>query len=338
MSIRIILTLFALLLAETTLFSFPSTSSLQEECATTFAPDRTWLDHQGVLGPQLLKISKDKKAMKTIFEQILQCTTRIKKTQTIGNSPSNFPKNRCPHFIPFDDNIPCRDTLPNFYISGSEVLAEGQKYLLVQAPLQETLEDFWRMIITAKSPLIVTTVTPYEGKGTAEKCVAYWKDFLPMQVDQFRIERVGTDEIIRSLGSERIVQRLFRISNPDNTQVFQVTQLHYEYWKDNSVPQLPLFQTLLRHIDAMHLSVDDPITVHCHAGMGRTGTFVTAYTLHQQLRKNKDAFITGKMALNIPKCVLSLRIQRKSLVANPKQLQFIYQSCAASFKELLGEP
>ena len=88
-------------------------------------------------------------------------TRLITKPTTVGSTPEWKYKNRHTSFPPFDFNRSCKE-IPNFYISGSDIVTEDQVYLVTAAPLQDTVGDFWTAVLHRKSPLIITTAMPIE--------------------------------------------------------------------------------------------------------------------------------------------------------------------------------
>ena len=72
-----------------------------------------------------------------------------------------------------------------------------------------------------------------------------------------------------------------------------ISQYHFTVWPDHGVPDHPtaLLQFVRRVMTASRDS-KGPVVVHCSAGVGRTGTFVTLFTQLQRIEKeaNVDVF------------------------------------------------
>ena len=63
----------------------------------------------------------------------------------------------------------------------------------------------------------------------------------------------------------------------------------------------------IRRVRKLHpVSLDQPLLVHCSAGVGRTGTFVTLDMMLQQMR--------AEGTLSVCQCVRQLRTQRMKMV------------------------
>ena len=73
----------------------------------------------------------------------------------------------------------------------------------------------------------------------------------------------------------------------------------------------------IRHVRKLFpASQDQPLLVHCSAGVGRTGTFITLDMMMQQMR--------AEDTLSVCQCVRNLRTQRMKMVQSQVQL---YPKC-----------
>lgn len=108
------------------------------------------------------------------------------------------------------------------------------------------------------------------------------------------------------------------ISTQDKLSVYRVTpqgkepryiaRMHYDTWPDYGVIPLEELQELIRRVTFMVPNPNDPIWVHCRAGIGRTGTLVTALILKDQNnRKELKRENLGEQLISI---ILQLRSQR----------------------------
>ena len=64
-----------------------------------------------------------------------------------------------------------------------------------------------------------------------------------------------------------------------------VTHMHYTAWPDHGVPQNAMsLISFIRRVRKQHPpSLEQPLLVHCSAGVGRTGTFIILDSVMQQL-------------------------------------------------------
>jgi protein tyrosine phosphatase len=109
---------------------------------------------------------------------------------------------------------------------------------------------------------------------------------------------------------------------PEGQEVRQVVQLHCTDWPDFGVPKSTTVTTdLLDELDIRKKALEDPIVVHCSAGIGRTGTFVAIHMSIQKHSRNQE--------INIKDTVQSLRSQRLGMVQSKEQYMFVYNVVAA---------
>ena len=90
----------------------------------------------------------------------------------------------------------------------------------------------------------------------------------------------------------------------------KVIQFHYTAWPDHGVPDNVMsIISFIRHVRKLFpTSVDQPqpVLVHCSAGIGRSGTFITLDMMMQQMK--------DKATLSVCQCVRYLRTQRMKMV------------------------
>jgi protein tyrosine phosphatase len=96
-----------------------------------------------------------------------------------------------------------------------------------------------------------------------------------------------------------------------------VIQLQYLVWPDKSVPEMVWSLVAFRHrvrslFDSVSLN-KGPLLVHCSAGVGRTGTFISLDMLLDLAEK------TG--SINVNKVVKHLRRQRMLCVQTKVQFR-----------------
>lgn len=126
-------------------------------------------------------------------------------------------------------------------------------------------------------------------------------------------------------------------------EAFNLSRVAYEGWPDHGIPRgdagLDEFVTLIKTVAKEHeKDPKRPIWVHCVAGMGRTGTFITAYSVWQQALqyKAKEGQLPSDATLNqmIKTAVLRGREQRgEYYVQTAEQLCF----AAKAIERLLSE-
>lgn len=264
--------------------------------------------------------SKRSKA-RQLFTKVKDLSAKIVKPSSYASRPECITKNRHQAFLPYDENRSCRE-IEDFYISASDVVTPLQSYVVAQAPLENTVTDFWKMVLYKKSALIITACMPVESGS--DKCFPYWEaQFLPSKVLGFRI--CLDNELVLQEGSfsQRIVKREFIAYNEKNNEKRTITQLHFENWPDFGTPDPELFQIYLYHVDTCLKNSESPIVVHCSAGIGRSGVFVAVHSLRKEL-------LAQPRDLSVSQRVYDLRKQRAHMVTTSKQFQFIYKALLSS--------
>eukprot|EP01126_Amoeba_proteus_P021751 TRINITY_DN2216_c0_g2_i7.p1 TRINITY_DN2216_c0_g2~~TRINITY_DN2216_c0_g2_i7.p1 ORF type:complete len:355 (-),score=68.55 TRINITY_DN2216_c0_g2_i7:246-1310(-) len=100
-------------------------------------------------------------------------------------------------------------------------------------------------------------------------------------------------------------------------EVRQIVQLHCTKWPDHGVPRsTQIMKDMIHELDIRKKGWDQPILVHCSAGIGRTGTFVA---IHMCLNKDLHG-----LDYNIFDIVRHLRDQRLGMVQSVEQYKFVY--------------
>jgi protein tyrosine phosphatase len=273
----------------------------------------------------LKKQSKNDKFIKQVFRHLKSISKSIQKTALHAKTHENLQKNRHIWFIPFDDTRTCRN-VKNFYVSASDVETKHQKYIVSQGPLNHTVSDFWKMLLLEKSSCIVALAMDIE-EGL-KKCAPYWKqEMLPLTVDEWTIfpQQETVLRTSKKTADQQIVERLFIAENKKSKETRTISQIHYENWPDNGVPDVALFSELLAIIDEKTKEAPTPICVHCSAGIGRSGTFVAAHSIRKEIR---NAAENTPVRINIPKSIFLMRKQRQWLVGTWEQMQVVYSVVA----------
>ncbi len=100
---------------------------------------------------------------------------------------------------------------------------------------------------------------------------------------------------------------LFQSDEPDKPP-FQVTLFHYLAWPDHGVPANAISMVnFIKRVRKTHpYSKTEILLVHCSAGVGRTGTFITLDSMIERIKTEET--------INIFQFVKNLRKQRVLMV------------------------
>mmetsp|Transcript_29360 Transcript_29360/g.45371 ORF Transcript_29360/g.45371 Transcript_29360/m.45371 type:complete len:513 (-) Transcript_29360:43-1581(-) len=170
----------------------------------------------------------------------------------------------------------------------------GYRYIATQAPLPNTVADFWQMVWEQNTHTVVMLTRFVEGGKT--KAMRYWPSLRESFTLDSNFEIVLRNE--RMHPSQHICVRniVLRKLSEGVLQSRVITHLHYTEWPDYGLPQstdgirtlVHLTDALSRdqrptgHRSSFHEETYPPIVVHCSAGIGRAGTFIS---IHQAVKQ-----------------------------------------------------
>jgi len=206
------------------------------------------------------------------------------------------------------DNDPNSDYINANYIEGFE---SKKEYIATQGPLPETVFDFWRMVWETDSTTVVM-LTKLEEKGRA-KCAQYWPDTGSLSLKDIVITATEVhdfpDHTVRSFHMTRTGQAVERV----------VKQFHFTAWPDFGVPDDPSsILSFIRKVNNWKSTSLGPLIIHCSAGVGRTGTYITIDTQIKNIKKKND--------IEVYQNVSSIREQRCLMVQTEDQYIFIHNA------------
>ncbi|XP_063302674.1 receptor-type tyrosine-protein phosphatase O isoform X2 [Pelobates fuscus] len=239
--------------------------------------------------------------------------------------PANKCKNRYTNILPYDFSrvkllTTCAENGADYinanYIPGYNTLHE---YIATQGPLPETRNDFWKMLLQQKSQVVVMLTQCNEKRRI--KCDHYWPFTAePVSYGDITVEMLSEDE------QSDWAYRVFRISFADETQC--VKHFNFTAWPDHGVPSSAAADSLLQFVQMVRhkaAKTKCPITVHCSAGVGRTGTFIALDRLMQHIRDHEFVDVLGLVA--------ELRSYRMSMVQTEEQFIFIHHCVGLMWKK-----
>ncbi|XP_067086600.1 receptor-type tyrosine-protein phosphatase C isoform X2 [Osmerus mordax] len=232
----------------------------------------------------------------------------------------NHAKNRYIDILPYDHNrvqlTSGRGETGWDYINASFIdgYKESKKYIAAQGPKEETVADFWRMIWEQQSSIIVM-VTRCE-ESNRNKCAQYWPsaEHEAEIFDEFVVKLNGED-----LCPDYIIRRLSLTNKRDKSSEREVTHIQFTSWPDHGVPGEPhLLLKLRRRVNAFKNFFSGPIVIHCSAGVGRTGSYISIDAMMEGLDSEGRVDIYG--------FVVGLRRQRSLMVQVEAQYILIHQA------------
>ena len=244
-----------------------------------------------------------------------------------ARSDANKEKNRYANIFPFNWNVwPTPGSSPH-YIGGSVIprqlggfdasVSVPHEFVASHAPLPNQLVDWYELMRGSGCKLVVMLTAEVEGGMT--KADAYWpKDNTPLKVGDGTV----VVEHLEHLGQQQgVVLRHLRYERP-GYEAHRMQQVHYMQWPDFGVPtNIDGFLEVLKVVQ--QTPGDYPIFTHCSAGVGRTGTLITAY---HAMELAKKGMLQTSSNFNI---VSELKRLRWGMVQRREQYGFIFTCVSA---------
>ncbi|KAH9487870.1 hypothetical protein Btru_067841 [Bulinus truncatus] len=212
-------------------------------------------------------------------------------TTDAGSHDENRIKNRFKNIYPYDHSRVHlktnfkkseKDYINASYIKGFE---NNVKFIGTQGPNNITLNDFVRMLWEQNIEIVIMLTNLIEDGKV--KCEKYWPD-----------------------GDEKKDQ-----------PTHLLTQFHFTSWPDKSVP-IAAWSLVDFEQRVFSCSTSEPIVVHCSAGVGRTGTFIT---LHNVIKESEK---TGRA--DFFNTVMKLRQDRMQMFQTAEQYEFLHKAALAA--------
>ncbi|XP_038066639.1 receptor-type tyrosine-protein phosphatase T-like [Patiria miniata] len=212
-----------------------------------------------------------------------------------------------------EDN-PHSDYINASYINGYK---HDSKYIASQGPTKASVRDMWRMVWQERVGKIVMLTNLIEnGKG---KCEQYWPasegsanygDLFVRHVDETK--------------HANFIERIFHLSKSTEPEgeYRELTQFHYTTWPDMKPPESSPLLQFVRRVRATDASQHGPMVVHCSAGVGRTGTFITLDSMLEMAEAEGQ--------VDVLRFVRDMRDQRFLMVQTLDQYKFIFDALLES--------
>ncbi|XP_046841964.1 titin-like isoform X3 [Xenia sp. Carnegie-2017] len=233
-----------------------------------------------------------------------------------ANLNCNKQKNRYANVLPFDDSRVKLTQIPG--IEGSDYInanfidgyMKKKAFIATQAPIPDTIPDFWRMIWQENSLTIVMLSNEMESGRV--KVHRYWPNKAPAVIGDLMVELMSEQTF------DEYILRELKLTNTKEKASHVIRQFHYTSWPDVGSPSSGAgMMDLIGQVQRWQLqSGNKIITVHCSAGVGRTGVFCALSNLIERLKTEHviDVFQTVKM----------LRQKRTAMVQTKDQYEFCY--------------
>uniref|UniRef100_A0A915ARR5 Protein-tyrosine-phosphatase n=2 Tax=Parascaris univalens TaxID=6257 RepID=A0A915ARR5_PARUN len=235
-------------------------------------------------------------------------------SQSAWENDKNFDKNRYEDIRLLDKTRVIIKKAQNGddYIHASYVkVADNLTYICAQGPLENTVQNFWIMVIQEESKVILQLCQMREN-GKEQSAEYFPKNSTTKSYGAVHVH--VKEKPTNAVGLKNVTRSKIQATYEGKTQ--EVLHILYTGWPDHCVADSPAVCCGVRNL--VHKNYDKkPVIVHCSAGVGRTGTFVA---IEMAVSKLKEKEITS--ICDLAKC---LRDQRMGAIQNDQQYLFIYR-------------
>ena len=194
-------------------------------------------------------------------------------------------------------------------------------YIATQAPMKNTVFDFWRMVLENNTMFIVMLCNELEaGKKKSER---YWPSNVGEQVRYGPLAIELLNENIRD-------DTAFRTMRLTTRGGIKRTIHHFQFirWPDAGIPANSSgLMEIITQLGKTELVTKTPIVVHCSGGVGRTGVFIT---LHVAL-----ALFQMQDPISVPRIVQLLKYCRSGMVQRKDQYLFCYYAILREMERMV---
>jgi protein tyrosine phosphatase len=218
-------------------------------------------------------------------------------------------------------------SLEGSYLHANQV-GEGftqTAFVASQAPLCKDHELFWKIVLSKPTTIIDLTTESDQGEESKAKVEPYY----PLEENtskEFGCMRV---ELIYCFCD----QYVYGVTNSQIKKKSNVIRYHFKEWKDHSAVSLDLLKRLVHQIKPC--AEKELVWIHCRAGVGRTGTLITAYILNEKIEKGE--ITQDNLKSSLVHLILGLRKQRgRYFVQNMDQFCLLHDYALSVLQEKIN--
>ena len=217
------------------------------------------------------------------------------------------------------------DSTPEIYINANVIKGPTKTcttFIATQAPSITTMGDFFEMILQSNSRLVITLSSPEDiNMG---KINIYWPPFNEkLNFDNLEIKTIE-EKVYEEFS---ITKRTITCCNLTKQKTMKFIHLHYNDWIDGDIPKTK--NGILKLMDLQNAFSGNPdinpVIVHCSAGIGRTGVYVSAVHAKEIFNINKSNSLNNVISTSF--IFENTRKQRYGAVPKFNQYEFFLLLC-----------
>ncbi|XP_026872433.1 tyrosine-protein phosphatase non-receptor type 4b isoform X2 [Electrophorus electricus] len=276
---------------------------------------------------QLLRDGLSSGSALTQFDQLYR--KRPGMSMSCARLPQNVLKNRYRDISPYDATrviLKGEEDYINANYINMEIPGGGgvRHYIACQGPLPCTCGDFWQMVWEQNITLVVMLTTQVE-RGRV-KCHQYWpNEAATGTYAGFQVSCVSEQ------GNPAYLLRALTLTHLESKEERQLCQMQYMAWPDHGVPDDSTdFLNFVSLVRSQRGESQEPVLVHCSAGIGRTGVLITMETAMCLIEHSQSVY-----PLDI---VRTMRDQRAMMIQTPSQYRFVCEAILRVYHEEMVKP
>ncbi|KAH0609517.1 uncharacterized protein H6S33_013003 [Morchella sextelata] len=231
------------------------------------------------------------------------------------------------------------------YINASPITLTSRKddsvkrYICTQGPKEGQFNHIWRMIWHETDDVAVIVMLTKTFELGRDKCFQYFPEKVEDEAwaingdDEFGDGFSATIKCVEKTKDKRssctVRKLILKVGDKEKT----VWHLLFKGWPDFHVPEGEDRNALLETVklaNEKNSGPHNPLIVHCSAGVGRSGTFVTLDHFIREI--DAGAIAADEREDLIFETVNQLREQRMYMVQSHMQYEFLYQVLKEKFQ------
>lgn len=184
----------------------------------------------------------------------------------------------------------------------------NRRFFALEGPLEAHVSPFFRLLANWNVKTLACLTDEKDDKGTP-KCFPYWKN---------RIVTKDHESFLQ-------IPVVGELGEPETKRIKELPYIFWPEWEDHhGVDPEKLAKAANRARE--NAKENEIIAVHCSAGVGRTGTFISAVCILDAIDDQLSKGVTSeKIELNIAKLFYYLNFHRPWLVAKAPQYLTLYR-------------
>nr|XP_026695149.1 receptor-type tyrosine-protein phosphatase epsilon-like isoform X1 [Ciona intestinalis] len=272
---------------------------------------RTLTDKRILHAYQELRNNNDAKFQEE-FNSLNAEEAKLKISTTVAQNIKNKQKNRNKLILPYNNNrvkLETRSDNRSDYINASYIESDTHKYIATQAPMKNTVVDFWAMVWEQRCPTIVMLTNLTENGKV--KCEKYWPD-------KNSVYKCGDIHIVtmeETMHGCYVIRKL-QVSMLDKNKR-TIVQYQFLTWGEHDAPTTT--SGFFKFFDQINEGNDgnEYTVVHCSDGVGRTGSFIAFNFILSTMEQNQQ--------VDVYDVIMQLRKQRPYMVQTLEQYIFLHK-------------